>query len=127
MGPQWDKQPPEKRQEFARDFSKLLFSAYIGDIEKYANQEITYSEKQVAPDYAVVEAHARDRSGPVTLNYALHLVNGNWRVYDVSVQGISLVVNYRSQFDSMLANGSFDNLLMRLKQKVARVCGNNAC
>ena len=127
LGPPWNKQPPEKQQEFARDFSKLLFSRYIGDIEKYANQKITYSQKQIAPGYAVVEARVSDQAGPVSLDYALHLKNGNWSVYDVSVQGISLVVNYRSQFDSMLANGSFDNLLMKLKQKVAQVCGTKAC
>ena len=68
-----------------------------------------------------------DQGGPVHINYALHLKNGNWRVYDVSVEGLSLVINYRSQFDQMLANGSFDNVLTMLKQQVAQMCGSNRC
>ncbi len=127
LGPQWDKQPREKQQEFSRDFSKLLFSKYIDSIEKYANQKITYKEKRVTPDHVVVESTVMDQGGPVHIDYALHQKNGKWGVYDVDVEGMSLVVNYRSQFDQMLANGSFDNVLAMLKQQVARMCGSKPC
>ncbi len=123
LGPQWNNQPPEKQQEFSRDFSRLLFSKYIENIENYADQKITYSQRQVGPQHVVVEAVV----GGQAIDYAVHLKNGNWTVYDVSVQGLSLVINYRSEFDAMLANGSFDNLLMVLKQKVAQRCGSNRC
>lgn len=123
LGPQWNNQPPEKQQEFSRDFSRLLFSKYIENIENYADQKITYSQRQVGPQHVVVEAVV----GGQAIDYALHLKNGNWTVYDVSVQGLSLVINYRSEFDAMLANGSFENLLMVLKQKVAQRCGSNRC
>ena len=123
LGPQWNNQPPEKQQEFSRDFSRLLFSKYIENIENYADQKITYSQRQIGPQHVVVEAVV----GGQAIDYALHLKNGNWTVYDVSVQGLSLVINYRSEFDAMLANGSFENLLMVLKQKVAQRCGSNRC
>ena len=127
LGPQWNNQPPEKQQEFSRDFGKLLFGKYIDSIEKYTNQKITYKRKQVAPDHVVVQSAVMDRRGPVHIDYALHLKNGKWGVYDVSVEGMSLVVSYRSQFDQMLANGSIDNLLAMLKQQVAQMCGSKPC
>ena len=82
-----------------------------------------YSQRQVGPQHVVVEAVV----GGQAIDYALHLQDGNWTVSDVSVQGLSLVINYRSEFDAMLANGSFENLLMVLKQKVAQRCGSNRC
>jgi len=127
IGPQWGSVPPEKRKEFTQGFSRLLFDTYIGDIEKYAGQKIAYNTKSVAQGYTVVEALVKEQGGPVSLDYSLHLRDGNWKVYDVSVQGMSLAVNYRSQFDSILANGSFDDLLRTLKEKIAQVCASNRC
>ena len=97
LGPQWNNQPPEKQQEFSRDFSRLLFSKYIENIENYADQKITYSQRQVGPQSCRCRGRCR---GPGPFDYALHLKNGNWTVYDVSVQGLSLVINYRSEFDA---------------------------
>ena len=127
LGPQWNKQAPEKQQEFSKDFSRLLFGKYIDSISKYTNQKIAYKEKQITQDHVVVESTVMDQGGPVHIDYALHLKNGKWGVYDVSVEGLSLVVNYRSQFDQMLANGSIDNILAMLKQQVAQVCGSKPC
>ncbi len=127
VGQRWNNQPPEKQQQFARDFSRLLFGTYIGDIKGYANQRITYTQRQMGQDHAVVDAVISDQSGPVTLRYSLHLKNGNWRAFDVSVQGMSLAINYRSQFDPILSRGSFDNLLATLRSRVAQVCGSNRC
>ncbi len=123
LGPQWNNQPPEKRQEFAREFSRLLFGKYIDSVENYATQNITYSQRRIGPEHVVVEALV----GGQPIDYALHFKNGNWTIYDVSVAGLSLVINYRSQFDAMLANGSFDRLLMNLKQEVAERCGTSRC
>lgn len=127
LGPQWKNQPPEKQQEFSRDFSKMLFGKYIDSIEKYANQKITYNQKQVTQEHFVVQSTVMDQRGPVHIDYAVHLKDGKWSVYDVSVEGSSLVVSYRSEFDQMLANGSFDNVLTMLKQQVAQVCGSKPC
>jgi phospholipid transport system substrate-binding protein len=127
VGRPWSSVPPEKQQEFTKEFEKLLFNTYIGDIEKYAGQRITYHTKTVAPGYTVVEAIVNEQGGPVSLDYSLHRKNGDWKVYDVAVGGMSLAINYRGQFDTILANGSFDDLLMRLKQQVAQVCRTGSC
>jgi phospholipid transport system substrate-binding protein len=127
VGPRWDRVPPEKQQEFTQEFSKLLFNTYVGDIERYAQRPITYSQRPISQGYVVVEALVRGENGEIPLEYHLHLTNGNWKAYDVSVSGTSLVMNYRYQFDSILANGSFDRLLMALRQKVAQICANHRC
>lgn len=127
VGPQWRSLSPEQRQEFTSEFTKLLFNTYIGDIERYATRKITYSNRSISPDYVVVTARVQEQNGPVTLDYYMHLRDGNWKVYDVAAEGISLVSNYRDQFNSVLANGSFNDLSMMLRQKVAEVCGTNRC
>lgn len=109
------------------DFIKLLFNTHLSDIEKYAKQKITYKSRLISSRYVVVEGITRDQSDPVSLNYSLHLKDGNWTVYDVAVDGISLVPIYRSQFDSILADSSFDDLFRMLKRKTAKVCGSNRC
>ena len=127
VGPLWKSVPPEKQQEFSLEFSKLLFNTYIGDIEKYVKQKLTYNHRTVDQGYVVVEALVRHQGGPVSLAYYLHLKDGNWKVYDIAVDGISLVANYRSQFHSILANSSFDHLSMMLRQKIAQICGSDRC
>ncbi len=121
----------EKQQAFTHDFSKLLFNTYIEkyieNIQKHAKEEITYNHRSIYQGYVVVTAIAGDHGGPVSLDYYLHLKDGNWKVYDVAVEGMSLVANYRSQFHSILANSSFDDLSMMLRQKIAKMCGSNRC
>lgn len=126
IGPQWRSLSPDERQQFTQEFSKLLYYKYIGDIEKYARQKISYNNRTIYQDYVVVEARVGGQGGQ-SIDYYLHLRDGNWRVYDVGVQGISLVTNYRNQFDTILANSSFENLSTMLRQQIADLCRSNQC
>ena len=123
VGAQWRNLSPEKQQEFTQEFSKLLFNTYVGDIEKYARQNITYRHRQIYQGYVVVNALV----GGQSIDYYLHLKDGKWKAYDVGVGGTSLVTNYRNQFDPILTNGSFDRLSMVLKQKIDQVCALDRC
>jgi len=123
VGLQWRNLSPEKQQEFTREFTKLLFNTYVGDLEKYARQDITYRSRELYQGYVVVEANA----GGQTIEYYLHLIDGNWKVYDIGVGGMSLVTNYRDQFDPILTNGSFERLSMVLKRKIDQVCALGRC
>lgn len=127
VGPRWKSVSQANRQEFTNQFSKLLFNTYIGDIEKYAGQSITYSTKSQSPGSAVIEASIYNEGRPIYLDYFLHPKDGTWKVYDVSVSGVSLALNYRAQFNSILANGSFQELLSALKQKNAQLCSSGRC
>ncbi len=115
--------PPEKQQKFTHEFSKLIFNTFLGDVEKYAAEKTTYKQRSIYQGYVVVEALV----GGQTIDYYLHLKNEKWMVYDVGVGGMSLVTNYRNQFDPILANGSFDRLSAILKQKIDQVCALGRC
>jgi phospholipid transport system substrate-binding protein len=121
LGRPWKDQPPVKRQEFAQLFKQLLFNTYINRLEKYTvtNDRVFYDSEKLDGDYALVKTHIRYQgNSDIAIDYRLHCVGGQWRVYDVVVEGISIVENYRSQFASLLTNGSFDSLLQKLREKI---------
>jgi len=118
LGPHWNEESPAKQQEFTELFSEFLFNVYIDKVEKYTNEKITYNMKEAEGNYAVVDALVTGApSGNIAIRYSLRLKNGNWKAYDVAIEGIGLINNYRSQFDSILSRSSFDELLNQLKQK----------
>ncbi len=121
LGHPWKDQPPEKRQEFAQLFKRLLYTTYISRIEHYtgSDEQIFYDYERVQGEYALVKTHILYQGNSnVSIDYRLQLEGGEWKVYDVVVEGMSFVENYRGQFASILANESFDSLLSRLRQKV---------
>jgi len=121
LGPHWNEQPPAKQQEYVQAFSEFLFGVYIDKIEKYTDEKVTYETKEGKGDRAVVNAViAGSQTSKIPIEYRLQLKDGKWRAYDVVIEGVDLVNNYRSQFSSILANSSFDDLVNRLKGKNLR-------
>ena len=121
LGRPWKEQTPEKRQEFAQLFKQLLFNTYINRLENYtgSNEQVFYDSEKLEGDYALVKTHILYQgSNNISIEYRLNRDGGRWQVYDVIVEGISFVDNYRGQFGSILTNESFDSLLIRLRQKV---------
>jgi phospholipid transport system substrate-binding protein len=121
LGPHWQKQPPEKQREYVQAFSDFLFGVYINRIEKYTDEKITYETKEERGDHALVDAIVvGSQTGRIAIQYRLHHKDGSWRAYDVVIEGVGLVDNYRGQFSSILANNSFSDLLNRLKDSNRR-------
>ncbi|ABK18957.1 MlaC/ttg2D family ABC transporter substrate-binding protein [Syntrophobacter fumaroxidans] len=121
LGRLWRDQPAEKQAEFVRLFKDMLFNTYIDKVESYtgSNEKFAYDKESIDGDYAVVKTRIQGyKNTDVKVDYRLRFENGEWQVYDVIVEGISLVDNYRSQFASILGNESFDGLLRRMRQKV---------
>ncbi len=121
LGRPWKDLAPEKRQEFVRLFKELLFDTYVSRIEATARPDtgIRYDRQSVEGRYAVVKTWVTNAGRPdFQIDYRLLLSGGQWKVYDVVIEGISLVGNYREQFASILTNESFDALLKRLQEKV---------
>jgi phospholipid transport system substrate-binding protein len=122
LGRPWKDQATEKQQEFVALFKELLFNNYVGKVETYTgtNERIVYDEEKIEGDHALVMTRVLGyRNTDVQLNYRLFKHDGQWRVYDVVVEGVSLVDNYRGQFSSIIAGKSFDALIDQLKKKVA--------
>jgi phospholipid transport system substrate-binding protein len=122
LGRPWKDQSPQKQQEFADLFKQLIFNNYVGRVETYTgtNERVVYDEQKIEGEYALVKTRVLDyKNTNVQLDYRLRLIKGEWKVYDVIVEGVSLVENYRGQFNSILANKTFDALLSQLREKVA--------
>ena len=122
LGRPWKDQTPAKQQEFVRLFKDLLFNTYVDRVQSYTgtNEKISYDNERLEGDYALVKTRIRGyKDTDVQVDYRLRQDKGDWKVYDVVVEGVSFIDNYRGQFSSILANESFDSLLRRLQDKVA--------
>jgi phospholipid transport system substrate-binding protein len=118
LGAEWRRHTPEEQKEFVTLFTNLLEDAYLGKIESYSGEKVQYIKERQDADYAEVDTRIVDKKGQEFLiNYQLHNVNEDWKVYDVVIEDVSLVNNYRSQFSRVLEKSSFKELLERMRQK----------
>jgi len=119
LGAAWTQASPADRQEFVRLFSTLIATAYMGKIDQYAGEPITYVGERVDGDEAAVQSRVVTPKGSeVGIEYRLYRADGRWSVYDIYVEGISLVGSYKAQFNRIIQRGSFAELLKQLRQKV---------
>ncbi|MHC1742551.1 MAG: phospholipid-binding protein MlaC [Syntrophobacteraceae bacterium] len=122
LGRPWKEQAPEKQREFVELFRQLLFNTYMDKVENYTggNEKVAYDGEQIEGNYALVKTRIIGYGNKdIQVDYKLYADGGQWQVYDVVVEGISFINNYRQQFNSILTNEPFDNLLARMKQKSA--------
>ena len=124
LGSHWRRRTPEEQEEFVRLFTDLLERAYIDRIESYSDGKFVYLRESVDKNYAEVDTRVLTSKGEeLSLNYKTYLVNGGWKIYDVVVENISLVNNYRSQFNRIITNSSYEELVRRMKEKLIEVMG----
>jgi phospholipid transport system substrate-binding protein len=117
LGKHWDN-VPSRHDEFVSAFADFLGNSYVGKIGSYKDEKILFVEETVNQHQALVKTKIVSTKGEATaVNYKLHRIDDEWKVYDVVVEDISLVVNFRSQFNRILAKGSFDDLLRQMKEK----------
>ena len=114
----WRRLTPEEQKEFVEIFTDLLEHAYVGRIESYNDEKFVYVRETEDHDFSEVNTKVHTEKGEeFSLNYRLRLVNGEWKVYDIVVENISLVNNYRSQFNRIITNSSYEELVRRMKEK----------
>jgi phospholipid transport system substrate-binding protein len=120
LGPVWGKLNAGQRNDFVRLFAELLEASYSDKIEKYAkNVKIDYTSEILTGDYAEVRTVLTWPNDRIPLNYRLLKEGDGWKVYDVVIEGVSLVSNYRSQFRRIIHQSSYAELVRRLQNKVA--------
>ena len=104
LGSEWRRRSTEEQKEFVKLFTGLLERAYLDQLESYSGEKIQYLKEREDDNYAQVETKIIDKKGQeFSVNYRLHNRNGDWKVYDVVIEEISLVNNYRAQFKRALA------------------------
>jgi phospholipid transport system substrate-binding protein len=120
LGAHWLRRTPEEQAEFIKVFSDLLEQTYVDKIESYNNEKFIYTNERIDGPYAEVGSKMRNAKGEeFTINYKLHRVGEDWRVYDLIVENVSLISNYRSQFNRVLTNSTYDELFLRIKAKLS--------
>jgi phospholipid transport system substrate-binding protein len=121
LGPYWSKRTPAEKKEFIGLFGELLERSYINKIESYTGEQIVqYTRETIEKDgYASVRtAVVNKRDLNVEVEYKLLQRDGDWQVYDVIIEGVSLVNNYRTQFHNIVSQESYEALVKRLKLKL---------
>jgi phospholipid transport system substrate-binding protein len=119
MGQHWRSLTAAQRTEFVQVFSDLLERAYTSKIERYGGEKIQYPGERVEGDLATVSTRIVTKNGTeVPVDYRTLKRGDRWRVYDVSIEGVSLVANYRTQFNSIIRTSSYEELLKKMRSRV---------
>src|ERR1700674_3443653 len=118
LGPHWNARSPQEREEFVQLFADLLDRAYVGKIDLYQGEKVRYGGDTVGGDEATVKTRiVTKRGSEVPIDYRMHAKNGRWLVYDVIIEGVSLVSNYRTQFNKVVQTESYQSLVQKLRAK----------
>ena len=117
----WQTLQPDERTEFVTLFRDLLEHAYLTQVESVGDDKILFlGETSEGSGRAIVRSKVVTRKGvEIPLDYRMHLLDGQWRIYDVVVQGISFIASYRTQFDRVIRAESYGALRERLQKKTA--------
>jgi phospholipid transport system substrate-binding protein len=117
----WSKFNPEQQKEFVDLYTSLLEDAYANKIMAYTDEKIVFSTEVALTEKTVeVRSMVLRKNGDVPIYYRVIMKDGSWRVYDIVVEGVSLISNYRSQFREILANKPPESLLETLRKKVGK-------
>ena len=121
LGIYWRQRTPEERKEFVPLYTDLLERTYIKKIEDYTDEKIAYTGEKIDGNYATVDTKIiTSKNTEIPLNYRLVNEKGQWMVYDVVIEGVSLINNYRNQFSSIIHQESYEGFVKKLKSKEVR-------
>jgi len=124
LGIHWTKRSPDEQKEFVSLFSDLLEDTYIRKIERYEHEKVVYVGETEEGSYAVVKTKIVSTSGvEVPVVYMIFKKGAKWEVYDILVEGVSLVNNYRTQFNHIISSSSYGELIKKLKAKAVKSSG----
>ena len=118
----WRQRTPEERKEFTGLFAEFLDKTYMDRVEGYSGERIEYLEEGIDKDYpdeAVVKANViTDKKTAIPVEYLMVELDGEWKVYDVMIEGVSLLRNYTSQFNSIILRSSYEELVETIRKRV---------
>ena len=120
LGVHWQQMAQGDRERFMRSFSDLLDRAYFEKIDSYNGEKVRYLDPKLEGAQATVPTRVTtDKGSEIPVEYRMQRDNGRWMVYDVIIEGVSLVSNYRAQFDRIVRSGGVDELIKRLEAQAA--------
>ena len=129
LGYHWKQLTPEQQKEFTDAFIAFIEDSYLSKINDYRGQQVGYlGARNDGPQYAQVNTDIIQPNGgdPIHVNYLLLKEDGTWKIYDVTVDAISIIANYRNQFNRVMNNKGYDVLIKDLKSKQAALAASLA-
>jgi phospholipid transport system substrate-binding protein len=118
LGAHWRRRSPAEQEEFIRLFRAFLEKIYSDKIDFYDGQKVMFGRETIEQEYAQVESTMINSKGEEnSVVYRLKRSDGKWKVYDAVVENISIVNNYRSQFDRVISKSSYEDLKKMLREK----------
>ncbi|MDV3237894.1 MAG: ABC transporter substrate-binding protein [Gammaproteobacteria bacterium] len=122
LGKHWRQASPEQREAFTREFKSMLMHTYASSLNTYAGETFEHvGERSEGDGRVLVQTRfVRVQGEPVRVDYRLHRRDGEWKIYDVVIEGVSLVLNYRSSFGEEISRGGLDRLIQRMADKEAK-------
>jgi len=119
LGPHWRQRTPAEQEEFVKLFRDFLERVYSDKIDLYGGEKVRFGREVMDGEFAQVESTITQPKGDeIAVVYKLRQVNGQWKVYDAVVENVSIINNYRSQFDRVISSSSYEELVKRLREKV---------
>jgi phospholipid transport system substrate-binding protein len=116
LGRHWQPRTEAERQEFVRLFHDLLERSYLSTLERYNGERVTFGAESVEGDQATIRTQVLNKEGQqLPVDYRMVRRGDRWLVFDVLIEGVSLVANYRAQFDQIIRTGSYEKLVEKLK------------
>ncbi len=117
----WPKLNKDEQTYFVSQFTKLLENAYIGKIEAYSDQKIEFTTQRIKGQRAQVVTNIIDKGTIIAVSYIMILQDNRWKVYDVVIEGVSLIRNYKEQFRQILRREGYKYLLAQVEKKVTEL------
>lgn len=120
LGKYWNQASKEQQEAFQSEFRSLLLRTYATALSKYRNQKIEYKPLRANPEdtKVTVKTEVIQPGGPpIAIDYSLEKFANGWKVYDIVIEGVSLVTNYRSQFSNEIRQSNLDGLIKKLAEK----------
>ena len=127
LGAHWQRRNPTEQQEFVKLFTDLVESSYVDAIESYNGEKVVVANEKQDKDFAEVNTKITTKKGEeFAIDYKLHQASGSWTIYDAVIENVSLVNNYRSQFNRVIAKSSYEDLVTKMKEKQFEAPGKKA-
>ena len=126
MGYYWKQITPDQQQEFQKVFITFIENSYLAKINEFISGDVKYlSAQPTGSQFSMVKTTViMPNTGPISLDFRLLNLNGQWQVYDVLVDGISILNNYRNQFNRIMSSKGYDTLIRDLKSKEASLAAS---
>jgi len=120
LGRHWAQRTDQEKKEFVLLFGQLLERTYIDKVEGYSGEKVNYLGERIDGDYAEVDVKfVTNKNTEIPVIYRMRAKDQKWWVYDMVIEGVSLVNNYRTQFSDIMAKSSFEGLMKKLREKSA--------